>query len=135
MERSASPGRSVNNVNNGGGAHKNDEQPISKRDLLKQEALKIIFQDYVPKVMDSEGHTLEGGNDVAIAQAFNKVSFKLKAIRNLRTKIKWNDSIAAILAVAGLVLSNLEYEIYYTGEEVNIDNLNATLYSNAMTAE
>jgi hypothetical protein len=134
MERSASPGSSGNLLKSGGG-DKNDDQPISKRDILKQEALNIIFRDYVPKVKDNDGNTLEDEKGDAIVNSYSKVSYKVKAIRNLRTKIKWNDTIAAILAVAGLVLSNLEYEIYYTGEDINIDNLNATIYANQMTPE
>lgn len=134
MERSASPGSS-GNLMKSGGVDKIDDQPVSKREILKQEALNIIFRDYVPKVKDSEGNTLEDENGDPIVNSYNKVSYKVKAIRNLRTKIKWNDTIAAILAVGGLVLSNLEYEIYYTGEIINIDNLNATLFSNSMTPE
>lgn len=116
--------------------------------MLKSEALNLIFKDYVPKAVEQIVETEDGedGSEdgeprqkkqrrvfIEPKSRFKKVTNKVKAIRNLRTKIKWNDTIAAILAIAGLVLSSFEYEYYYAGESINISNLNATEFANAMT--
>lgn len=102
----------------------NEDHIISKRDFLKREALNILFTDYVEK--DENGDEIE-------LKHFKKASHKILEIRRLRKIIQFNDSVAAILAVAGLCVSTLEYNIYYNGDEINIKNLNATTYSNEMT--
>lgn len=101
-----------------------DNVMISKREFLKQEALNILFADYVEK--DENGEEIE-------SKHFKKVSNKILEIRRLRKIIQFNDTIASILAVSGLFVSTVEYNYYYNGEEVNIQNLNATVYANEMT--
>lgn len=103
-----------------------ENQLISKRDVLKNEALNILFRDFSEK--NENGEEIE-------SKYYKKASNKILEIRRLRKIIQFNDTIAAILAISGLFISTVEYNYYYNGTEVNISNLNATVYANEMTDE
>ena len=105
----------------------NTEKMISKRELIKRRALDIVFKDFVGKEFDKNGRKLKS--------KYKKASHKTREIRRLRSVVKFNDTIAAIFATLGYTLAYIEYLFYYTGDEVDIQNINASEFSNQMTNE
>lgn len=77
----------------------NDE--VSKKDMLKAEAIEAVF-----------ANMKKDGKDATE----KKITHKQQAINKLRRSIKINDTFAAILALSGMVIALLEYEIYHEGD-------------------
>lgn len=82
------------------------EETSSKKQTLEQEAMEIIFKD-----MKDEGNM--GKTREQIRQ--EKLTHKVRAINALRKKIKYNDTIAAFLAIGGMVVALIEYYFYHQG--------------------
>lgn len=109
------------------------EEQQSKKQTLEQEAMRIIFKDM--KDEGSGGKTRE-----QIAQ--EKLTHKVRAINLIRKKIKYNDTIAAFLAIGGMVVALFEYYLYHEGKgeqeqpsKETYDMLlqTSTVYGQAMT--
>lgn len=90
---------------------------LSKQEILKRDAMRVIFKNFKEENVES----------------YQRETHKTREIRKKRKAIKINDTIAALLAVFGLIISSFEYELYYTGNPINLDNLNATQYSGELT--
>ena len=80
----------------------------TKKQLLEEEAMNIIMQDMF----------ISDANKTLKEIAMEKLTNKERAIRKLRQRIKINDTFAAILALSGMVIALVEYNIYHEGDGV-----------------